>query len=166
MDLSFISKRKYFYIRMVAIIFLVLILAFIWGNSILDGQKSSEISDTVVEIVKDEISDMSENYSDKAVEKIDLSYLVRKGAHIIEFVLLAVCLMIIFLDHYELMFCVLFLGLSTAIIDETIQLFNDRSSSIVDVWLDMLGFSIGVLLTILTVRLIKKSAASTNKSKP
>lgn len=156
MDLSSISHRKYFYIRIITIICLVLILIFIWGNSLTDKKISVEISDTVVDIVRNELPNVEEKISDISESQIDLSYLVRKCAHFIEFFLLAICFIIIFLDQRDAIFRVLFFGLLSAVIDETIQLFNDRSSSVADVWLDMLGFSIGIVLTVLVIRLIRK----------
>ena len=46
----------------------------------------------------------------------------------------------------------LLLGLSTALADETIQRFTGRTSSVIDVWVDMGGFLFGLLLTWLVMR--------------
>jgi len=44
-------------------------------------------------------------------------------------------------------------GLLIALTDETIQLFNDRTSAIKDVWIDFAGFAIGCCLMSLALYL-------------
>ena len=126
-------------------------LAFIWGNSLLDGKKSNAVSDRVVEVVEKVVEMVvkpkpsAENPTQK---KLDLSFFVRKSAHIIEFLLLAVWLTLISSGRGKLRFpLILFAGMSSALIDETIQLFTGRTSSVIDVWIDLMGFATGILLT-------------------
>ena len=47
-------------------------------------------------------------------------------------------------------------GFFVAVLDETIQIFSKRGSSLRDVWLDFFGYFTGFLLTTLVILLIKR----------
>ncbi len=89
-----------------------------------------------------------------------LSIVVRKCAHILEFCLLAVWLMLLLGERVHM---VLLCGVFTALIDETIQLYSGRSSLVMDVWIDIGGFALGILAAWL-IGYIKKKKASERES--
>lgn len=149
--------------RFVNILLAVLIclnLAFIWGNSLLDGQKSNEVSDKVVEVVQRVVETIAKprEQSQPVSVGIDLSFLVRKAAHMTEFCLLAVLLTLITRGRGRVR-CplILFAGMSAALIDETIQLFTGRSSMVADVWIDLIGFTVGLTVTVILQAIIKRA---------
>lgn len=158
--------------KLVLLILICLNLAFIWGNSMLSGANSTKVSNVVtgaVEKVIDSVSSAETNrentpsaplepteteaQTDEAREYFEyiLSIVVRKCAHMFEFFVLAVLLSLILEKKYQ---TILLCGVFTALIDETIQLSNDRSSSVKDVWIDTIGFAVGMLciLLIKTIR--------------
>lgn len=145
-------------------------LAFIWGNSLLDGKKSNAVSDRVVDVVEKVVEMVVKpkpSAENLPQNKLDLSFLVRKCAHIIEFLLLSVWLTLISSGRGKLRFpLMLFVGMSSALIDETIQLFTGRTSSLMDVWIDLTGFTTGILLTsgiLALLRLIRGSQKAVKK---
>ena len=88
-----------------------------------------------------------------------LHHYVRKLAHMTEYAVLALCLgWFLFLwqkPGRDLWPLHPLWGLITACIDETIQLFSlGRGSSLLDVWIDMAGFTLAFLLW----RLLSKGA--------
>lgn len=149
--------------RFVNILLAVLVclnLAFIWGNSLLDSQKSSEVSDRVVEVVQRVVETIAKprEESQPLSVGVDLSFLVRKAAHMTEFCLLAVWLALITRGRGRVR-CPLILlaGMSTALIDETIQLFTGRGSMVADVWVDLIGFTVGLTVTAVLQAIIKRA---------
>lgn len=71
---------------------------------------------------------------------------VRKIAHMTEFAVLSALLLQCFRGRFLKSFCS---GFAAAFLDESIQLLSGRGASIADVWIDLLGVAIGVLLGIL-----------------
>ena len=149
--------------RFVNILLAVLVclnLAFIWGNSLLDGQKSNEVSDRVVEVVQRVVETIAKprEQSQSVSVGIDLSFLVRKAAHMTEFCLLAILLTLITRGRGRVRYpLILFAGMSAALIDETIQLFTGRSSMVADVWIDLIGFTVGLTVTAVLQAIIKRA---------
>jgi VanZ family protein len=123
------------------IIFL-LALCFIWGNSVLSTQASSAISTAVGDFLATLFGS-----GDGATTVGGLS--VRKMAHFVEFFVLGVIASLLFgralknLPMYALALalCALFV----ALIDETIQIFSGRGSSVRDIWIDIFGYTVGCL---------------------
>ena len=138
--------------RMILIALICLNLAFIWGNSMLDREHSSEMSDIVVELVKKVIGKTQQSVQQPSEGGIDLSNLVRKGAHISEFFTLAL-LLGLFIDKsgVQRLIYLAFAGMSAALIDETIQLFTGRGSQVSDVWIDLSGFALGTIIATIIV---------------
>lgn len=174
-------------------------LLFIWGNSLLDGETSTRISDAVTKSIEnvlcsDAKDDPDDSYDsgkptdipehienadvnaddgsdaeealvepsesgDESDEVIYFRYIltivVRKCAHIAEFLLLAVWLMLLLEKRIQ---TTLLCGVLTALIDETIQLFTGRTSCVSDVWIDIGGFSAGMLLVLLFEYISKRKA--------
>ncbi|MEG2174736.1 MAG: VanZ family protein [Oscillospiraceae bacterium] len=124
-------------------------LLIIWGNSMMPSRISNATSDHITEAIGGTI------ISAPAAEVSGIVWLntslVRKLAHVTEFLTLGVTssLLSVFLKKQfsQQLPNLLLLGLSAGVIDETIQLFNDRTSMIQDVWIDLAGFAVGILLT-------------------
>lgn len=164
-------------------VLLCLNLAFIWGNSMLNGADSAKVSNVVtgaVEKVIDSVSnpnisdlpkpiETSETQNSPEISRKDdsvtpeapktdekdekreyfeyvLEIIVRKCAHMFEFFLLAVWVTLLLKNKYP---TILLCGIITALLDETIQLYSGRSSRVADVWIDTLGFILGILFTVL-----------------
>lgn len=152
---------------------LCLNIAFIWGNSMLPGTVSAQISDAVLEIVAPILrSSAFEKVSSTIIELIngllDLSipsqnvgeHLLRKMAHFAEFCWLGLTLTWFFLileqKGIHSFTMPLLCGVLTACIDETIQLYSvGRGSSLVDVWIDVAGVSVGIMILLLGHYLMK-----------
>lgn len=136
--------------RKVFMILLALNVAFIWGNSTLDGTDSKGLSDRVIAVLV-EIFDI--DYTGDREDEPDMNFLVRKAAHATEFALLGVLSAALLSGKGQKergwrCVAVLF-GVLVALMDETIQLFHGRTSSVKDVWLDCAGLLAGILLVVL-----------------
>lgn len=124
-------------------------LAFIWGNSLMPASVSGAFSGFVKEL-------LSKLFG--VIEETDGDGLLRKLAHMTEFAALAVELCLIGYIHKWPKAQVILCGLGVSLVDETIQLFVEgRSGAIRDVWIDMGGFFIGLLLCLLVLRRKKKA---------
>ena len=127
---------------MFAFLFMV-ILIFIWGNSSKNFTYSHQVSQLVTERINKILESLvgSGHITDS---------IVRKLAHVAEYAVLG-GVMISFLATKKrrglqsVLNC-LFIGLSVAVVDETIQIFSNRGSSVLDVLLDFAGVCIGALL--------------------
>ncbi|MEG2137803.1 MAG: VanZ family protein [Oscillospiraceae bacterium] len=127
---------------------LLIIVAFILCNSLIPGETSNAISDKITTLVGGTVPAMSET------EVADIPWLttgtVRKLAHIMEFATLGLTAALLVLFRGKRIGGqlpnLLLLGLGVGIMDETIQIFTNRTSMIEDVWIDLLGFGLGLLL--------------------
>ena len=118
----------------------VLTLAFIWGNSLVPGDISGEISGGVFEMV----AGLFAVFGDKG------QLVLRKLAHLTEYTALGFFLTGLWrnLKRRERLTPPLLFGLAAACLDETIQIFSPgRGSSLMDVWIDFSGVCIGFLLS-------------------
>ena len=128
------TKKRWAYLLLT-----LLALCFIWGNSMMPGEVSGEISGGIFQYV----SGLFAVFGDKG------EYVLRKLAHFSEYTLLGYLLTGLtrpvggpFRPTRPL-----FLGLSAACLDETIQIFSPgRGSSLIDVWIDFSGVCLGLLL--------------------
>ena len=125
-------------------------LLFIWGNSLLPPSYSWKLSGMVQGVVEQVLP------VEQADERLEQpkGFTVRKLAHMGEFALLGALLGLLTgaVRRCDRVPLALLLGLSTALADETIQRFTGRTSSVIDVWVDMGGFLFGLLLTWLVMR--------------
>lgn len=126
-----------------SLIFLILILWFIWGNSAMSGFDSSQMSRRIIRLLEWLFGPVSN------LPKV--THYVRKLAHFSEFAVLGFVLSWFWYlwqaPGKETFSLPLLCGLTTACIDETIQLFSlGRGSSLKDVWIDMAGFCLGFLI--------------------
>lgn len=139
--------------KILAPCFLCLMLYVIWGNSAMSGSQSSQMSGGVLELLERVFGTFRD--AERA------TFLIRKAAHMTEFALLAFFLSwngYLFLEpKVQTGALVLLLGLGTACVDETIQIFSaGRGSSLKDVWIDMAGFALSFLLFRLVFRRARK----------
>ena len=128
----------------------VLILTFIWGNSLMSAEASHALSEWVKTLLAPFLADNS------VVVQED-NPIIRKLAHFTEFAALGACLvwrcgMLGRRPHRAFL-----AGFAAAAIDETIQLFvPERGPGILDVLLDSSGVLAGMLLLYLGHTLLKK----------
>ncbi len=129
----------------------VLIIVFIFTNSMRNADESNAMSNVFV--------DFLEKYFPGTQER--LTTIVRKTAHFTEFTLLAVFAGLSFITKnpdkfYERIIYVLFIGLLTACTDEFIQLFSEgRSSQIRDVFIDFSGVCTGAAVCIIVYSVLQ-----------
>lgn len=90
---------------------------------------------------------------------------VRKFAHCLEFTGLGCFATALSLKLKYKLANVLLLGLGIAVIDETIQLFDGRTSMIKDVWIDMSGFMLGMLIVEIIYQILKRNSRLNHISK-
>lgn len=122
---------------------LAALLCFIWGNSLLNREQSSQESMTVLELVRPVL--------ELVVGQGNVTeHLVRKLAHFTEFGLLG-CLSVSLwslLDKHRVrhLAAALLFGLACAAADEGIQVFSDRGNQLSDVALDFSGCLTGAVV--------------------
>lgn len=125
-----------------------LIVAFIWGNSIL----SPEISDKIGRAAGSILSGFL-GQGDETVTVGGLS--VRKVGHFCEFFALGIAAWLFWrflaVDKAWRIVLTSLVGIAIPFLDETIQIFSGRGHSIKDVWIDIGGFSAGVLVTVFAI---------------
>lgn len=130
--------------------FLILTIAFIWGNSLIPVDLSTAESGRVRELLQPALGILfgQGNLTD---------YLVRKLAHFVEFAVLGLQLLLWekgdtgtrFVRSIELAFLVAFF-------DESIQVFSQRGAQIIDVWIDLSGVVFGSLVGVLVLVFAKR----------
>lgn len=116
-------------------------LAFIWGNSALTGQASMEVSGEAMSL----LGRLAQLLGPKG------ETILRKIAHFAEFASLGLLLGCFFrLLGRNGWLGPLLAGLLAACVDETIQIFAPgRASSLLDVWLDLVGVLTGIIAAFL-----------------
>lgn len=139
------TKKKW-----MPVVFVLLLanICFIWGNSMLPGSASQELSGDVMGWVGFLLQAFGE-YAEKVLRKI---------AHLAEFCSLGflLSLSLRLLGDKGLSRPLLF-GLVIACVDETIQIFSpDRASSLMDVWIDMAGVAGGIILLVIGHAIFRK----------
>lgn len=154
------NKQHYKIRPFVFTILSVLLIVFIFSNSLKNGEESNAQSAPIVEVVE-EILDPEDKVPTKT-----FNFLVRKAAHLTEFAVLGLVLggqiwCINGIRHgngYHVWLIVqgLMVGFVIAVADEYIQSFTDRTSSITDVLIDMIGVVIGMCLAKLVSCLWRK----------
>lgn len=143
--------------RTILIICTILTLIFIWGQSVLPGDISSQQSGFVMGIVRPFL----ELFAGKGNVT---EHLVRKLAHFTEFSVLGVEAGFIFgiyirnrsLNPWIALLKAVASCAFAALIDETIQIFSGRGPAITDVWIDTAGALLGAAIVLLVISLIKR----------
>ena len=117
-------------------------LIFIWGNSLLPGEISGALSDWLKDLLAPLFGWEDEGGGQGG--------LLRKVAHFTEFAALGVCFRWLWgmLSTKRSAQVLIPLGsaIAVACIDETIQIFSERGSSVTDVWIDGLGYLIAAIV--------------------
>ena len=157
MDKSKNTKR----IRLILSIIILLTVIIIWGHSFMTPEMSTEESSFVKEIVEAVVQSVSNNEAFTIPEIV-----IRKSAHFFEYAVLGLELVILItinkslqadddkkrglikklLSLYPTAFII---SLLVGFVDETIQYFTGRYSSIWDVLLDLAGASFSMLVFLL-----------------
>jgi len=169
LEVSILRNKLNIFIYIILSLAILLTVGFIFSNSIKSPEESSKQSQEVVDTLRP-IVDPNGQVSDK-----DLTHKVRKSAHFLEFALLGfeLSLLTFFAKKrfsvnaliYSASSCLL-----VATLDEYIQHFTDRGSSVTDVMIDTLGSVTGIVLGLaiaftvaLTARIISKKRSSAAK---
>jgi VanZ family protein len=116
-------------------------LLYIWSNSLQSIFQSNIQSKKVLEIIEGV-------FHTPPLDTENAQHIVRKAAHVLEFTLLGIE-MILFLYligrlRRQYFMTILFIGLLSAVLDETIQLFSGRGSQVADIWIDFAGLMVGI----------------------
>lgn len=131
----------------VFVIILLATLAFIWGNSLKDRSQSANQSDKVIEIIKPDIVET------KGEEYLSFSQIIRKAGHFLEFCLLGfeISLFMLFMKKLSIqnIFNASALTLLVAVIDESLQMLNNRVADVKDVLTDFSGGLTGVAISVI-----------------
>lgn len=138
--------------KIILIVLFALVLCFIWGNSLLPPETSAKFSSAVGEL-------LSRLFGSGDGEGSVGGMPVRKLAHLVEFCALGVVVAFLlrFASSREVKIgATVTVGLAIPMIDETIQIFSGRGSSLSDVWIDVGGFVIGCAIAYLALYLIEK----------
>lgn len=122
-------------------ILLVLLLGFIWGQSLMPRSVSAAESSWVTRFLAGILPFLAGREA-----------LVRKLAHLTEFLALGLCLESLLcpprfgkgLKTYGRLAAAQGLGMLAAMLDETLQIFSKRGPLVKDVWIDSLGLLIGI----------------------
>ena len=136
-------KRSSFRLNL-CITLLCVNLAFIWGNSLMNGTDSGEMSGSFMQWINNLL-----HLSETGAQTLHL--VIRKMAHFTEFACLGLLLTWLFGMMGEKkghLFCMpLLFGMMAACVDETIQVFvPDRGPSPVDIWIDTCGVAAGIVI--------------------
>ena len=130
-------------------VLIALNLALIWGNSVLPGGVSMELSDGFLALLSQGLPALA----------VIGSILIRKLAHFSEFACLGLLLGWLLSPEggFRGFAAPALLGTLAACVDETIQRFvPGRESSLIDVWIDIFGVCAGILLLRLGYRCIRR----------
>ena len=128
--------------RKTLIVLIILVLAFIWGNSCLPVSFSQQESGFVYDLLRPLLEPL---FGEGFVSH----NLVRKLAHFLEFFALGALVSLLFPRQWRKLPLSANLCLLAALPDETIQIFSDRGDQVPDVWLDFGGAITGILLLFL-----------------
>ena len=143
-------KKRAF--KCLLLLLILLTLCFIWGNSLMNAEQSSDLSNGLLDYLRP--------LMDKLGLNTDSDHGLRSLAHLSEFCLLGAELALLFLMEHGLCSAIFrksaLLSLLTAIVDELLQCLNDRSAQLIDVGLDFVGACIGIALVCLIAGRLKK----------
>ena len=130
---------------------LTAVLVFIWGNSLLPASVSQQFSDFVGHVLEEILPEGMEDLPEE-----NESFLLRKLAHLTEFIALGVLLAWNCAMRQKRTAFPLLWGIAAACIDETIQVFvPGRGPGLRDVAIDSLGVLLGIVLLHLGHRYLK-----------
>lgn len=141
-------------------------LLYIWSNSLQSAIESNEQSKKVLEAIE-------EVFRTQPLDTEEAQHIVRKAAHVAEFALLGLEMALLLLFTGKMckrnIITILFIGLASAVTDETIQVFTQRGSQVIDIWIDfsglISGIGAGALLRRAVVLLSAKKQAAAMESR-
>jgi len=136
--------------KMIYLFLSILIMGFIFGNSLMDAVDSNSESKFLTAFVQHVL-----NWLGFHIPIAELHHAIRKIAHFTEFALesffVVKALSAFRVRRQTWLAYALLIGLLTAVIDENIQLYSiGRSGQVTDVLLDFSGTIAGVVIAILT----------------
>lgn len=136
----------------------VFFVCFIWGNSLLPGTESGNLSGNVLNFVNSFLKNIG-------INKEVSHYMIRKAAHFTEHMCFGACLLVTLRAYTQEVLKyisnILFIGLLVPVIDEFIQLFIDgRGGEIKDVIIDFSGLLVGIIISFIIVFLIDRKNKS------
>ncbi len=150
-------RRWHFGICIIAIT-----LIYIWNNSLQSAIVSNGQSKRVLEVIE-------EVFRTPPLDTEEAQRIVRKAAHVLEFALLGLemALLLYFTGKMrrQNLMAIFFIGLASAVMDETIQVFSQRGSQVMDIWIDFAGFASGIGITLVAYTLFSKVLIHTRKQK-
>lgn len=137
------SKRRKFIIVVFSALVL-LISVFIFVNSSMDYEASHSSSGAIADIIRP---------GESLADREQTEFTIRKLAHLVEYFALAVsatalCLSVDRFYGRKFYGYALFYSLLVAVLDEYIQSFTGRGSAVSDILLDLVGITLGFLLTL------------------
>ena len=147
-------KTKTFWIKLTLV---VLMLLFIWGNSMLSGDISGRMSGFVLKLTEPVVSALQRLLEGRGLT-LPQEYLVRKLAHFSEYAVLGVLMLMLLVRPGVRVRPLLSaaLCLAAALLDEGIQMLAvDRGPSLSDVLLDFSGACLGIAAASLILCLIR-----------
>ena len=127
---------------------LILVLAFIWVHSLVPMDMSAQESGWITEHIIAPVLALF------GVDEVS-THLVRKLAHVSEFLILALLAYAYLRGRVLKGFYVCF---TVAFLDESIQLLSGRGSLISDVWVDLIGVVIGIAVCVTCSRMRMRQA--------
>lgn len=138
--------------RVIFTLALMACIAYIFRNSLQTGAESSLRSQEAMQTVN---SVLGRFHLGPMAE-----HTIRKMAHFLEFTmegfLLMLCLRVYTSHFVRHMSWPLLIGMGTALMDETIQLFiPNRTSLVTDVWIDMMGVVAGLLVALVILLVVR-----------
>ena len=142
------------------LLFIIATLLFIFIQSMLPPEKSSQESGAVGEIIEEIIPP---DTKPGAFIQINL----RKIAHFVEFALLGaeISLYIILFTRKNIFVLLSFpTALMIAFFDETIQIFSGRGPAVLDVWIDFAGFTSASVIFYTVAVIIRYMCKNVNKN--
>ena len=122
--------------RNLLVVAIIIVLAFIWGHSLVPMDMSAQESGWITEHIIAPVLALF------GVDEVS-THLVRKLAHVSEFLILALLVCAYLRGRVLKGFYVCF---TVAFLDESIQLLSGRGSLISDVWVDLIGVVIGIVV--------------------
>ncbi len=132
--------------RKILVVFVIVVVAAIWIQSILPADISSQESGWFTEHI---IQPIAEWLGLGSISKL----IVRKLAHFSEYFILGLLATALWREKVVYSFQMSFL---VAFLDESIQLLSKRGSRVLDIWIDIGGAAVGIGLYLLISVLVKK----------
>ena len=142
------TNKKFSQCPLIFTALFLLVAVFVFSNSFRSGEESQAQSAPLVDLAES-IFDPND-----VIPTEDFNFIVRKAAHIAEFSLIGLtlgglmCCIHRLLGRWHIA-AMLFIGLATGVLDEFIQSFTGRTSSLSDVLIDFAGVILGMGLAAL-----------------